>query len=233
MLRFAEFGLCREACPFCGPSAFIRLNANELAVRCLRCGASPVHVSVGWVLRDLGSLQALDAYELSSRGPLVNWLKRQCASLELSEYFDGVEPGSHFNGVRCEDVQRLGFADASFDLVTHTEVFEHVPDDRSGFLELFRVLRPGGRMVFTVPMHGSAHTVERATQLASGIVHHLPMTYHGDRIRGKGRVLVYRDYGQDIETRLLEAGFSTARLLPPDPRVPSGYGRYVVLAAKN
>jgi ubiquinone/menaquinone biosynthesis C-methylase UbiE len=32
-------------------------------------------------------------------------------------------------------VQRLSFADASFDLCTSTEVFEHVPDDRAGLRE--------------------------------------------------------------------------------------------------
>ena len=42
------------------------------------------------------------------------------------------------------------YGDASFDLCTSTEVFEHMPDDLNGFSEIRRVLRPGGRFVFTV-----------------------------------------------------------------------------------
>src|SRR3546814_1756319 len=89
------------------------------------CAASAVHLSIGWALcTQVAELDARDAYELSSRGPLVAHLVRHARSLLLSEYFDGIAPGSVHHGVRCEDVQALSFADASFDLITHTEVLE-------------------------------------------------------------------------------------------------------------
>jgi SAM-dependent methyltransferase len=40
-------------------------------------------------------------------------------------------------------------------------VFEHVPDDARGFSELRRVLRPGGKMLFTVPLFDAPDTVDR------------------------------------------------------------------------
>ncbi|MGY6519925.1 MAG: class I SAM-dependent methyltransferase [Lysobacteraceae bacterium] len=221
-------------CPFCGPSLMLRLADEETRVRCLRCGASAIHLSMGWSL--LGALAGTRpgaAYELSSRGALVRWLRRRARSLQCSEFFDDVPPGGERDGVRCEDVQQLRLPDACFDLVTHTEVFEHVPDDAAGLRELHRVLRPGGLMVFTVPMSAAARTVERARSTPAGVEHLLPPAYHGDRIRGEGRVLVYRDYGLDLVERVAAAGFDRVRLDPPDPRVPWNHGRRVVVATKE
>ncbi len=49
------------------------------------------------------------------------------------------------------DVQRLPFADASFDAVISCDVLEHVPDDAAAVREMLRVTRPGGYLVATVP----------------------------------------------------------------------------------
>ncbi len=49
------------------------------------------------------------------------------------------------------DAQALPFADASFDGVVCSEVLEHVPDDAAVVRELARVVRPGGKVVITVP----------------------------------------------------------------------------------
>ena len=142
--------------------------------------------------------------------------------LTVSEFFDDVPRGTMRAGVRCEDVQRLTFDDAGFDLVTHTEVFEHVPGDMAGFRELRRVLRPGGVMAFTVPLMGDAPTRERAMLHSGTIMHLLPPTYHSDRLRGAGQVLCFRDYGCDIVDRLHGAPINIpgSRFLRPyDPRL--------------
>ena len=54
--------------------------------------------------------------------------------------------------VRVGDVARLGLSDASFDAVIAAEVLEHVDDDAAALAELFRVLRPGGVLIVTVPL---------------------------------------------------------------------------------
>ena len=51
------------------------------------------------------------------------------------------------------DVRRLPFAEASFDAVTAMDVIEHIDDDKAASAEIFRVLRPGGRLFVTVPAY--------------------------------------------------------------------------------
>src|SRR6187402_1238587 len=163
VVRLRDLAVRAARCPFCGPTLLLRLRAVEFGIRCARCGASAVHLALGQVLRiEVPDISASDVCELSARGPLARYLLAHARSTALSEYFESTAPGSVRNGVRCEDVQRLTYADSSFDLVTHTEVFEHVADDAAAFGELHRVLRPAGKTIFTVPLREADETLERA-----------------------------------------------------------------------
>lgn len=225
MLRLRPF-----RCSLCGASLLLRWADHEHAIRCLRCAAGAVHLSLGKALRELRpTLAGLRVLELSTRGPLVASLRRRGACLTVSEFLDGVAPGSERDGVRCEDVQRLSFADASFDLVTHTEVFEHVEDDAAGMRELRRVLAPAGATVFSVPIDPASTTRERVRRRGGELQFLLPPEYHGDRLRGPGGVLSWRDYGGDIVERLREAGFARAWIAPPPPDLYQR-GRAIVVA---
>ena len=51
---------------------------------------------------------------------------------------------------RC-DVQALDLADAAFDYAISVCVIEHIPDLERALSEIARVLRPGGRLVFSTP----------------------------------------------------------------------------------
>ncbi len=233
ILEPTALALRRFACPLCGGRFLVRLARSELGVRCLRCGASATTLSLASVLRaERPGFAAGRVYELSSRGPLFEFLRREVADLTFSEYFDGVAPGEYRDGVQCQDVARLTFADGSFDLVTSTEVFEHVPDDRRGFAEVRRVLRPGGAFLFTVPIENAERTVERAVLERGAVRHLLPPAYHDDRIRGRGSVLVFRDYGRDITARLLGAGFDEARIDIRFAKTFFDTGRGVVVAKR-
>src|SRR4051812_21500482 len=103
LLRWREFALAPLRCPYCGPSALVRLCRDEIGVRCLRCGASSVHLAIGATLREVvGSVSGKDACELSARGPLADHLRRHARSVALSEFFADVAGGVKRSGVRCE-----------------------------------------------------------------------------------------------------------------------------------
>lgn len=231
LFRVGQFGLRGATCPACGPTLLVKLAENSISVRCVRCRASGIHMSIVQILNEhYPDLSATVVYEMSSRGPLVEYLKRRAGQLIFSEYFDDVAPGEWKGEVQCQDVARLTYANSSFDLCTSTEVFEHVPDDEKGFREVRRVLRPGGRFVFTVPLLDSPITVTRAEVTGGEVRHLLPPEYHGDAIRGQGRVLVYRDYGRDIVDRLRRCGFGTAAIMDVDDSRWWGLGRKVIVA---
>ncbi len=56
------------------------------------------------------------------------------------------------------EITALPFATGAFDLVTAFDVIEHVEDDARVFGELIRVLKPEGRLVFSVPLHAARWT---------------------------------------------------------------------------
>lgn len=83
------------------------------------------------MLRDLGftRCEGLDSSELA-----VRW----CA-----------EKG--YGKVTLGNVCELPFPDGTFDLILATDVIEHVDDDMTALREIRRVLKPGGRVLVTVP----------------------------------------------------------------------------------
>ncbi len=55
----------------------------------------------------------------------------------------------------ASDAMQLPFRDASFDLVVAMDTLEHLPDDSRALAEIYRVLKPGGRVIATVPAYHS------------------------------------------------------------------------------
>lgn len=85
----------------------------------------------------------------SADGPSVGWLSRHGSVLSLDHDPRGLRPP---RGV-CGSVLQLPFADGAFDLVTAFDVLEHCDPEQVAVAELARVLRPGGRMLMSVPAY--------------------------------------------------------------------------------
>ena len=126
-----------------------------------------------------------------------------------SEYLgDGIESGFvNEQGIMHEDATHLSFPDCSFDCVISQDVFEHVFDIDSCLKEMYRVLRPEGHLIISVPFYPSESKTRTRAKLVNGEVKHiLEPVYHGNPMGG-GSLLVY-DYGWDLLDKIQSAGFS-------------------------
>ncbi|MDR2172715.1 MAG: methyltransferase domain-containing protein [Burkholderiales bacterium] len=101
------------------------------------------------------------------------------------------------------DMLNITFAAESFDLIIHSDTLEHVADPLKGLAECYRVLRSGGRCVFTVPT-----ILGRMTRSRAG----LPNSYHGDPEEKAENQRVHTEFGADVWKMALEAGFLSCKI---------------------
>ena len=211
-------------CNICGwRGTFSRVEDGREGFVCGNCSASSRHRAVIDALRRVLGAPAIPLYawekspstvilESSARGSYPVML-RDKFTYHATEY----DPEKIAGGAAPEkfaDFQRLGFEADSIDIVIASEVFEHVRRDDLGFAEIYRVLKPGGSLVLTVPYdHTMEKTVQRIDTTGPEDRHLMEPEYHG----GGGHTLTYRNYGRDLAARLTQAGFAVARLSVDDP----------------
>jgi SAM-dependent methyltransferase len=234
MMKWKELRMEYGNCSMCGKTLFIKLRNDAIStIRCVRCRANVTSMALASVFKNLvPNWEDKEICELSSRGPFFRFLHKRASHLTYSEYFDDVTPGAYKGAVQCQDVQELTYANHSFDVCTCTEVFEHVPDDLKGFSEIYRILKPRGLFLFTVPLSGHKETVERARLSKGEVIILESPQYHDDHIRGLGAVLCYRNYGLDIVEKLTQAGFKNSEIISVKAPTRWGYDRRVVVARK-
>jgi SAM-dependent methyltransferase len=201
-------------CPACESRWFISLQRTGFMTRCARCRATLLNLgTLAVVRRHFGDdYRGKHAYELSSYGATFSFLQRRFEQFTFSEFMPGRAFGEVFDGVRNEDVQRLTFADNSFDVVTSNQVLEHVPDDLLAFRECHRVLVPGGALIFTVPLYDTPSSVQLARLDANGAIEWIGTPeYHDSRLGGpRSAPAFWRHSQNDIADRVKSAGFKSA-----------------------
>jgi SAM-dependent methyltransferase len=184
--------LYRESmfCAVCHSSYRVRRLAKELIN-----AFSPECVSLEQLVKQpvFASLKILEVNEIGSFGSFHSILKKH-PLVTTTRFIPGGPFGIYRNGASIQDLESLTFEDSSFDLILHSDVLEHIPRIEFAINEMYRVLKPGGRCVFTVPVNlNISKTFTRAEFLSTGkrIDLHKPL-FHG-RGGGPFRILPVRD----------------------------------------
>lgn len=84
----------------------------------------------------------------SADGPSVDWLRRSGRNVSLD-----VDPRGLERGDVCGSALQLPFRDEAFDVVGAFDVVEHCEPEETAVRELARVLKPGGRLLISVPAY--------------------------------------------------------------------------------
>jgi SAM-dependent methyltransferase len=171
------------------------------------------------------------AHEFSSFGATFEFLKRHCTDFTYSEYFPG--KSAMVNGIRNEDVTNQTFASNSLDLLTSNGVMEHVPEDVQGYLECHRVLKPGGMLIFTVPLYDTPESIKLASLNGKEIVWHGTPEYHDSRLGGPFTAPTFwRHSLRDMCGRVRQVGFRSVELVDVTLSKSHGEPSKVIKAVK-
>lgn len=106
------------------------------------------------------------------------------------------------------DITRLPLADTTYDVVIANHVLEHIDDDRAAMRELFRILRPNGVALLTVPVNPTRTTTYEDPAITDPVQRQAHFNAPDHR----------RFYGRDFANRLAQAGFAvqTFRMTPAE-----------------
>lgn len=217
--RYGKCNICGKRTIFWAIDFAERCFRNSMI--CFHCGSSARNRHVAQVVIEnapgksgsetcASALAPLQTFKMLNTDPDGSMARNLGASERYvcSGYYPGVEPGKEMRpNVYCQDISQLTFADCSFDIVVTEDVLEHVRKSDEAFAEIYRVLKPGGYHVFTVPFFFHKKTLHRVKSIGDEDQHILPPEYHYDSLRGE--ILSYRTFGFDLFESLYLVGFTT------------------------
>jgi len=201
-------------CPFCrttyrkfakiGYDSFIQrslkvIGAGRRNALCPVCGSSDRERLLYVYFNQYHNFPETTGYSILHIAPETNLSK---IFLEKSniEYICGdkfEKPHSYPSYVKNIDITDIPYPDNQFDLVICNHVLEHVPDDKKGLSEIYRVLKRNGKAILQVPISKQLKETLEDTSIVD----------KQERILRFGQFDHFRLYGLDYFERIKDVGF--------------------------
>lgn len=186
-------------CPTCGNETIFVSNHEWLRDHyfCTKCRSIPRERALHCALNEFFP----DWFHgrVHEGSPSNNRVIDKVNDYTASQYYPDKPLGTQVGQFQNENLEQLTYSDHLFDFFITLDVLEHVFDPQKAIEDMYRVVRPGGAVVFTVPVYKNLEsTQQRAALKPDGAIEHLlESVFHGNPI-GDGRSLVTWDYGQDF-----------------------------------
>lgn len=199
--RSLETSIIKEEygyCPICEKETTFRATDSWLRdhYKCLGCDSIPRQRHLLHVLNKIcPDWKNKKTHESS---PTNNLLNRLSPNYTSSYYFPKLRSGLRKGNIQNENLEQLSFKNDSFDIFITQDVLEHVFNPKKALQEMYRVIKPNGFIIFTVPISYNQKTEQRAEILSDNTINHImPPVYHGNPIDNNGSLVTW-DYGNDF-----------------------------------
>ena len=209
-------GKTARLCPVCGYQGMFSPVRHKPEIWCPQCDSRPRHRLLKlWFDREAEIAPGAEVVHFAAEPWVRAWFEARAARYRTADINDLFE--------LTLDITAIALPDAGLDMVLANHVLEHV-DDAAALAEMFRVLKPGGRAVLTVPL-----------------VEGWDETYEVPGLDAATRHLRYGDpdhlrfYGRDFRARIRAAGFALTEFVAAEPDVSAHAlhrGERVFLAEK-
>ncbi|WP_432409998.1 class I SAM-dependent methyltransferase [Rasiella sp. SM2506] len=168
--------------------------------KCPKCNSLPRTRLVPFSLRHFGLVKKnLTILHIAPNRNEYNYVKNNFEHIKQYDRLN-IRPVPHINLV--QDITNTNLINGSYDLVIVWHVLEHIVEDRKAAAEIYRILKPGGSLLMSVPIYpiGSPKTYEDSS-----------IKYENyEKIHGHDDHC--RSCGLDYYKRFEEVGFKTKTL---------------------
>lgn len=195
--------VCHEKCYVCDEVVDFWIEDSGTLFReaiCLNCHSSLRHSDVAKKISEIyfagkplamihTSNETLTLLNTTPYGGIHECLKH-LPNYYCSEFFPDIPSGEkNSDGILSVDLCDIPFNDHFFDLIITEDVLEHIQNYEQAFAEISRVLKTGGRHIFTIPIKETGPT--RALVPQFSVYHPAPFNQ---------QAVVYNEFGLDVSS---------------------------------
>jgi SAM-dependent methyltransferase len=129
-------------------------------------------------------------------------LKSVLKSIKSIQYFTSDYPNRKESDYNF-DIQNIDYEEEGFDFIILNHVLEHIQNDIKAMLEIYKILKPNGIALISVPLlaNGEKKTYENPSIIEPD-----------EKIKHFGQFDHVRIYGLDIIDRLIGCGFAVEKI---------------------